>query len=103
MRLLIIASEVPYPPTDSNRAVAFNLLRHFRDKHDVTLLAMTSGDAPEDVAVVRGMVHELALVEHEISKTRLRRLWSMLTVWPFGVLLVYPSVSGTYTTDSNPH
>ncbi len=87
MRLLIIASEVPYPPTDSNRAVVFNLLRHFRDKHDVTLLAMTSGDAPEDVAVVRGMVHELVLVEHEISKTRLRRLWSMLTVWPFGVLL----------------
>ena len=87
MRLLIIASEVPYPPTDSNRAVAFNLLRHFRDKHDVTLLAMTSGDTPEDVAVVRDMVRELVLVDHEISKTPLRRLWSMLTIWPFGVLI----------------
>lgn len=84
---MIIASEVPYPPTDSNRAVVFNLLRHFRDKHDVTMLAMTSGDAPEDIAVVRGMVKELALVEHELSKTPVRRLLSMLTIWPFGVLL----------------
>jgi hypothetical protein len=67
--------------------VAFNLLRHFRDKHDVTLLAMSSGDAPEDVAVVSGMVRELVLVDHEISKTPLRRLWSMLTIWPFGVLI----------------
>jgi glycosyltransferase involved in cell wall biosynthesis len=87
VRILIIASEVPYPPTDANRAVVFNLLRHFREEHDVTMLAMTSGDAPEDVAVVRGMVKELELVEHEISKTPWRRLLSMLTLWPFGVLL----------------
>ncbi len=87
MRILIIASEVPYPPTDANRAVVLNLLRHFREKHDVTMLAMTSGDDPEDVAVVRGMVKELELVEHEISKTPWRRLLSMFTLWPFGVLL----------------
>ncbi len=87
MRILIIASEVPYPPTDSNRAVVFNLLRHFRDQHDVTMLAMTAGDAAEDVAIVSGMVKELVLVEHEISKTRFRRLQSMLTIWPFGILL----------------
>jgi sugar transferase (PEP-CTERM/EpsH1 system associated) len=87
LRILIIASEVPYPPTDSNRAVVFNLLRHFRNEHDVTMLAMTSGDDPEDVAVVRGMVKELVLVEHRITKTPFRRLLSMLTIWPFGVLL----------------
>ncbi len=87
MRILIVASEVPYPPTDSNRAVVFNLLRHFRNEHDVTMLAMTSGDDPEDVAVVRGMVKELVLVEHGITKTPFRRLLSMLTIWPFGVLL----------------
>ncbi len=84
---MIVASEVPYPPTDSNRAVVFNLLRHFRNEHDVTMLAMTSGDDPEDVAVVRGMVKELVLVEHRITKTPFRRLLSMLTIWPFGVLL----------------
>ncbi len=87
MRILIVASEVPYPPTDSNRAVVFNLLRHFRNEHDVTMLAMASGDDPEDVAVVRGMVKELVLVEHRITKTPFRRLLSMLTIWPFGVLL----------------
>jgi sugar transferase (PEP-CTERM/EpsH1 system associated) len=87
LRILIIASEVPYPPTDANRAVVYNLLRHFRNKHDVTMLAMTSGDKDEDVAVIRSLVEELALVEHEISKTPTRRLSSMLTIWPFGVLL----------------
>jgi glycosyltransferase involved in cell wall biosynthesis len=51
------------------------------------MLAMTSGDAPEDIAVVRDMVGELVLVPHEFDKTLLRRLWSMLTIWPFGVLL----------------
>ncbi|HUU56754.1 MAG TPA: hypothetical protein VMW93_05380, partial [bacterium] len=87
MRILILASEVPYPPTDANRAVVYNLLRHFRNKHDVTMLAMTSRDKAEDVAVVRGMVEELVLVEHAFTKTPVRRLLSMLTIWPFGVLL----------------
>jgi glycosyltransferase involved in cell wall biosynthesis len=87
VRILIRASDVPYPPTDSNRAVAFNLLRHFRDKHDVSMLAMTSGATAEDIAVVSGMVKELVLVDHKISKTPFQRLLSMLTIWPFGVLL----------------
>ena len=87
MRILILSSEVPYPPTDANRAVVYNLLRHFRNKHDVTMLAMTSRDKAEDVAVVRGMVEELVLVEHAFTKTPVRRLLSMLTIWPFGVLL----------------
>jgi sugar transferase (PEP-CTERM/EpsH1 system associated) len=87
LRILILASEVPYPPTDANRAVVYNLLRHFRNKHNVIMLAMTSGDRPEDVAVVRGLVDELVLVEHEFTKTPGRRLLSMLTIWPFGVLL----------------
>lgn len=87
MRILILTSEVPYPTTDANRAVVYNLLRHFRNKHDVTMLAMTSHDKAEDVAVVRGMVEELVLVEHAFTKTPVRRLLSMLTIWPFGVLL----------------
>jgi glycosyltransferase involved in cell wall biosynthesis len=87
LRILILASELPYPPTDANRAVVYNLLRHFRNKHDVTMLAMTSGDKAEDVAVVRGLVNELVLVEHSVAKTTARRLLSMLTIWPFGVLL----------------
>jgi len=87
VRILVLASELPYPPTDANRAVVYNLLRHFRNKHDVTMLAMTSGDKDEDVAVVRGLVNKLVLVEHSFSKTPLRRLLSMLTIWPFGVLL----------------
>jgi glycosyltransferase involved in cell wall biosynthesis len=87
VRILIIASEVPYPPTDSNRAVTLNLLRRLRDKHDVTMVAMSAGDAPEDIAVVRDLVEELVLVEHTFTKTPWRRLGSMLTIWPFGVLL----------------
>jgi glycosyltransferase involved in cell wall biosynthesis len=87
LRILILASELPYPPTDANRAVVYNLLRHFRNKHEITMVAMTSGDKAEDVAVVRGLVNDLVLVEHSFTKTPVRRLLSMLTIWPFGVLL----------------
>jgi glycosyltransferase involved in cell wall biosynthesis len=87
VQLLVIASEIPYPPTDSNRAVVFHLLEHLRQEHDVTLLAISAGDAPEAVEVVREMVRELVVVPHEVKKTSWRRLASMFTIWPFGVLL----------------
>ena len=52
LRILVLTSELPYPPTDANRAVVYNLLRHFRNKHDVTMVAMTSGDkAPKPLIV----------------------------------------------------
>jgi glycosyltransferase involved in cell wall biosynthesis len=88
MRILLLASELPYPPTDSNRAVTYHLLRHLvRSGRDVTLLAFGGGDAPGDVAVIRDLVGRLVLVEHVVPKTVCRRLASMFSVWPFGVLL----------------
>lgn len=87
MRILMLTSEVPYPPTDSNRAVVYHLVRDFQKKHEVSLVAIGGGDAPEDVEVVRGLVHELVVVPHEIKKTFGRRVASLLSVWPFGVLL----------------
>ncbi len=42
MKILVVASEIPYPPTDSNRACYYHLLRDLRRKHDATVLAMSS-------------------------------------------------------------
>ena len=42
MKILFITSEIPYPPTDSNRACYYHLLRDLRRKHDATVLAMSS-------------------------------------------------------------
>ncbi len=87
MRILMLASDYPYPPTDSNRAVVYNLLRKFKDKHDITLLAMVSGEGAGDVAAVRPFVRDVVVVEHRVKKTLGRRLTSMFSPLPFGVLL----------------
>src|SRR5512137_2373827 len=91
----MLTSEVPYPPTDSNRAVVYHLLRHFQNEHDVTLVAIGAGDAPEDVEVVRGLVRDLVVIPHEIKKTFSRRVASLLSVWPFGVLLYRNAAFGS--------
>jgi len=83
----MLTSEIPYPPTDSNRATVYNLLRRFQGRHEITVLALSSGDAPEAAAVVRALVRELVVVEHRVRKTFGRRLASLFSVWPFGVLL----------------
>ena len=87
MKILIISSEIPYPPTDSNRACYYNLLRRFRGRHDVTVLAMSAGGTEEDAARVAELVREIIVVGHEVRKTFLRRLASLFSMLPFGVLL----------------
>lgn len=87
MRILIISSEIPYPPDDSNRAVVYNLLRHFKDRHDITLVAFKTVEPPEAENVVRGLVKKLVLVPHVVKKTMGTRLGSLLSIWPYGVLL----------------
>jgi glycosyltransferase involved in cell wall biosynthesis len=87
LKILVIASEIPYPPTDSNRACYYHLLLHLRRKHDVTVLAMSSGGTAEDAARVAEFVDEIVVVPHEIKKTLPRRLASLFSTLPFGVLL----------------
>jgi glycosyltransferase involved in cell wall biosynthesis len=87
LKILIISSEIPYPPTDSNRACYYNLLRRFRGKHDVTVLAMSAGGTEEDAAHVAELAREVTVVPHEVRKTFLRRLASLFSPLPFGVLL----------------
>ncbi|NIT35129.1 MAG: glycosyltransferase [candidate division Zixibacteria bacterium] len=87
MKILVIASEIPYPLTDSNRACYYHLLRRLRGKHDVTVLAMSSGGTAEDAARVADFVDEIIVVQHEIRKTFPRRLASLFSTLPFGVLL----------------
>ena len=86
MKVLLIASEVPYPPTDSNRACYYHLLRRLAGKHEFTVLAMSSGDA-EDAAQLEPYVKELVVVPHELKKTLGRRLLSLFSPLPFGVSL----------------
>ncbi|MGD8717482.1 MAG: glycosyltransferase family 4 protein [Candidatus Zixiibacteriota bacterium] len=85
MKILVLASEIPYPPTDSNRACYYHLLRRFQGRHDVTVLAMSPGGEEEGVRAVADMVRELIVVGHEVRKTALRRLVSFLSSRPFGV------------------
>ncbi len=87
MKVLLVASEIPFPPTDSNRACYYHLLRHLRRKHAVTVLAMSSGGTAEDAARVAEFVDEIIVVPHEIKKTFPRRLASLFSTLPFGVLL----------------
>lgn len=87
MRVLFLTSEIPYPPTDSNRATMYYLFRRLHDRHDITVLALSSGETPEAAAKVREVVKELIIVDHKLKKTFGRRFASLFSVWPFGVLL----------------
>lgn len=87
MKVLLIASEVPYPPTDSNRACYYHLLRRLAGKHEFTVLAMSSGDAGAAAAELEPYVKELVVVPHKLNKTFGRRLLSLFSPLPFGVRL----------------
>lgn len=87
LKILLIASEIPYPPTDSNRACYYHLLSHLAGKHDVTVLAMSSGGTAEDAAQLAPYAQEIIVVPHEIKKTFRRRLFSLFSPLPFGVRL----------------
>ncbi|HUV86011.1 MAG TPA: glycosyltransferase [bacterium] len=87
MKVLLIASEVPYPPTDSNRACYYHLLRRLAGKHEFTVLAMSSADAAGAAAELEPYVKELVVVPHELKKTVWRRARSLFSSLPFGVRL----------------
>ncbi len=87
LKVLLIASELPYPPTDSNRACYYHLLTQLGGKHEFTVLAMSSGGTAEDVARLEPFVKELVVVPHEIKKTLGRRLATAFSPLPFGVHL----------------
>lgn len=85
LKVLLIASEVPYPPTDSNRACYYHLLSRLAGKHAFTVLAMSSGGKAEDAAQLEPYVKELIVVPHEIKTTVWRRLAASFSPLPFGV------------------
>lgn len=87
MKVLLIASEVPYPPTDSNRACYYHLLTRLAGKHEFTVLAMSAGGTAEDAAQLKPYVKELIVVPHEIKKTFWRRVATAFSPLPFGVHL----------------
>jgi glycosyltransferase involved in cell wall biosynthesis len=85
LKVLLIASEIPYPPTDSNRACYYHLLSRLAGKHEFTVLAMSSGGTAEDAAQLAPYVKEIIVVPHEIKRTFWRRLVSLFSPLPFGV------------------
>ncbi len=48
---------------------------------------MSAGGTAEDAAYIRGIAKDVVVVEHDVKKTAGRRLASIFTIWPFGVLL----------------
>jgi glycosyltransferase involved in cell wall biosynthesis len=87
LKVLLIASEIPYPPTDSNRACYYHLLRRLHGRHEFTVLAMSSGGTAEEAAQLEPYAREIVVVPHEIRKTFGRRLRSLFSPRPFGVRL----------------
>ncbi|UCH77344.1 MAG: glycosyltransferase, partial [Candidatus Coatesbacteria bacterium] len=85
MKVLLIASEIPYPPTDSNRACYYHLLRRLHGRHEFTVLAMSSGGTAADAAELEPYAREIVVVPHEVRKTFGRRLRSLFSPRPFGV------------------
>lgn len=87
MKILFLASEVPYPPTDSNRACYYHLFRRLQSRHAITCLALSAGAAAADIDHARAVVKELIVVPFEPRKTPCRRALNLFEPLPFGVSL----------------
>ncbi|MBE9168091.1 glycosyltransferase [Pleurocapsales cyanobacterium LEGE 06147] len=67
MKILMLSSTFPYPPTKGGTQVrTFNLLRHLNQKHHVTLVTQKDNEIPEETIVaLRGWVTELKVFPRE--------------------------------------
>ena len=69
MRILMLSSTFPYPPTRGGTEVrTFNLLRYLHPNHDVTLVTQRSPDITEDnIAALQAWVTDLVLVPQQAA------------------------------------
>lgn len=67
MRILMLSSTFPYPPTRGGTEVrTFNLLRYLHSNHDVTLVTQRSPEITEDnIAALKEWVADLVLIPEQ--------------------------------------
>lgn len=91
MRILMLSSTFPYPPTRGGTEVrTFNLLRYLHRNHDVTMVTQQSPDITDDnIAALKEWVTDLVLVpeqpdpsHHPLTRPlqQVRRLVKSVTV-----------------------
>ncbi|NEP02258.1 MAG: glycosyltransferase [Symploca sp. SIO2E9] len=63
MKILMLSSTFPYPPTRGGTQVrTFNLLKYLSERHDITMMTQSSEDiSDEEVEVLRELVEELVV------------------------------------------
>jgi polysaccharide biosynthesis protein PslH len=63
MKILMLSSTFPYPPTQGGTQVrTFHLLKYLQQRHEVTVLTLRSPDVSEsEIAALRQWVHELVV------------------------------------------
>jgi glycosyltransferase involved in cell wall biosynthesis len=103
MKILMLSSTFPYPPTRGGTQVrTFNLLKYLRQHHSITLFTQRAPDVSDDeVEELRQQVEELAVFPRPASPVGNGGAWSKLQRYgSFALEGTPPSVLSIYSPEA---
>lgn len=90
MKILFVSSFFPYPPDEGIKMPAYNLIKQFTLLgHKVVLLSLIKKGEERYVSFLKEITEKIFVVEHKISKSILKRLFSFFYKEPFNTYQFY--------------
>jgi glycosyltransferase involved in cell wall biosynthesis len=82
MRLLIVSSWFPFPPSNGSKLRAFHLLAHLAERHRVTLLSFAEPGEEREAPALATMCEKVQIVPGNPFKAGRLRSWQLLSGMP---------------------